>query len=78
MAIEITSYAEFERAMHRAQELLGFPEGSLEHQELQELERAARSWREQGGVGLDGGAVWPEGPPQHFSSALTLGEPSVE
>lgn len=78
MAIKITSYTEFDRAMHRAQELLGFPAGSAEHRELREMEKAARLWEERKGGGLEDGAVWPDGPQQHFSSALTHGAPALD
>lgn len=77
MATRINSYPEFEQAMHRIQALLGFPEGSLEHREMRALERAVHEWEEGEGRMFDEASVWPEGPQQHYCSALSHGDPAV-
>lgn len=77
MPMKITSYPEFDRAMHRMQELQGAPEGSPEHAELLSLESAVSSWEANDGNDLFEPIVWPDGPPQHYCSALTHGAPAV-
>ncbi|MBN9439743.1 hypothetical protein [Bosea sp. (in: a-proteobacteria)] len=78
MATRIKGYPQFERAMHRLQELSGFPEGSPEHREMQALEQALHDWEQGEGRAFDDESVWPEGPQQHFCSALSHGDPAVQ